>query len=126
MAQFAKRLLVTLLLFCEMWTFFDGVCMLGCRWIWRAREAAVPPNATLLISLEFLSWKIVTEVTPDKKVIKKVLKEGEGYDKPNDGTVAKVKLTGKLQDGTIFLRTAPFVGIGILEALVAASRMAVA
>ncbi|RZC47205.1 hypothetical protein C5167_040166 [Papaver somniferum] len=69
------------------------------------QEAAVPPNATLLISLELLSWKIVTEVTPDKKVIKKILKEGEGYEKPNDGTVAKVKLIGKLQDGTIFLKT---------------------
>ncbi|KAI3833807.1 hypothetical protein MKX03_011372, partial [Papaver bracteatum] len=69
------------------------------------QEAAVPPNATLLISLELLSWKIVTEVTPDKKVIKKILKEGEGYEKPNDGTVAKVKLIGKLQDGTVFLKT---------------------
>ncbi|RZC62049.1 hypothetical protein C5167_023825 [Papaver somniferum] len=69
------------------------------------QEAAVPPNATLLISLELLSWKIVTEVTPDKKVVKKILKDGEGYEKPNDGTVAKVKLIGKLQDGTIFLKT---------------------
>ncbi|KAI3968091.1 hypothetical protein MKX01_015611 [Papaver californicum] len=68
------------------------------------QEVAVPPNATLLITLELLSWKIVTEVTSDKKVIKKIVKEGEGYEKPNDGTVAKVKLTGKLQDGTIFLK----------------------
>ncbi|MCL7034530.1 hypothetical protein MKW94_011485 [Papaver nudicaule] len=68
------------------------------------QEVAVPPNAILLITLELLSWKIVTEVTPDKKVIKKILKEGEGYEKPNDGTVAKVKLIGKLQDGTIFLK----------------------
>ncbi|PIA25735.1 hypothetical protein AQUCO_10800020v1 [Aquilegia coerulea] len=67
-------------------------------------EGAVPPNATLLITLELVSWKTVTEVTDDKKVIKKILKEGEGYERPNDGTVAKVKLIGKLQDGTVFFK----------------------
>ncbi|KAF5193405.1 Peptidylprolyl isomerase [Thalictrum thalictroides] len=67
-------------------------------------EGAVPPNATLLITLELVSWKTVTEVTDDKKVIKKILKEGEGYERPNDGTVAKVKLIGKLEDGTVFLK----------------------
>lgn len=50
---------------------------------------AVPPNATLSINLELVSWKIVTNVTDDKKVIKKVLKEGEGYEKPNEGAVVK-------------------------------------
>ncbi|XP_010547132.1 PREDICTED: peptidyl-prolyl cis-trans isomerase FKBP65 [Tarenaya hassleriana] len=67
-------------------------------------EAAVPPNATLQIDLELVSWKTVSEVTDDKKVIKKILKEGEGYDRPNDGAVVKVKLLGKLQDGTVFLK----------------------
>lgn len=52
-------------------------------------EGAVPPNATLLISLELVSWKAVSEVTDDKKVIKKILKEGEGYEKPNEGAVVK-------------------------------------
>ncbi|XP_077250245.1 peptidyl-prolyl cis-trans isomerase FKBP62-like [Tasmannia lanceolata] len=67
-------------------------------------EGAVPPNATLLVELELVSWKTVTEVTPDKKVLKKILKEGEGYERPNDGAVVKVKLVGKLGDGTVFLR----------------------
>lgn len=65
-------------------------------------EGAVPPNATLLIELELLSWKTVTEIGDDKKVLKKILKEGEGYEKPNDGSTVNVKLIGKLQDGTIF------------------------
>ncbi|GMH30961.1 hypothetical protein Nepgr_032804 [Nepenthes gracilis] len=65
---------------------------------------AVPSNVTLHITLELVSWKTVSEVTDDKKVIKKILKEGDGYDRPNDGAVVKVKLTGKLQDGTVFLR----------------------
>ncbi|KAI3926228.1 hypothetical protein MKW98_028364 [Papaver atlanticum] len=33
----------------------------------------------------------------DKKVVKRILKEGEGYEKPNDGTVAKVKVIGSSQ-----------------------------
>lgn len=52
-------------------------------------EGAVPPNATLNIELELVSWKTVTEVGDDKKVLKKILKEGEGYERPNDGAVVK-------------------------------------
>ncbi|KAJ4968048.1 hypothetical protein NE237_014749 [Protea cynaroides] len=65
---------------------------------------AVPPNANLQITLELVSWKTVTEVTDDKKVLKKILKEGEGYERPSDGTLVKVKLIGKLQDGTVFIK----------------------
>ncbi|XP_074287261.1 70 kDa peptidyl-prolyl isomerase-like [Silene latifolia] len=68
-----------------------------------ADGAAVPPNATLLITLELVSWKIVSNLTDDKKVVKKILKEGEGYDRPNEGAVVKLKLIGKLQDGTVFV-----------------------
>ncbi|KAF4395212.1 hypothetical protein F8388_001599, partial [Cannabis sativa] len=38
------------------------------------------------------------------RVLKKTLKEGEGYERHNDGTVVQVKLTGKLHDGTVFTR----------------------
>ena len=54
-------------------------------------EGAVPPNATLQITLELVSWKTVSEVTDDKKVIKKILKEGEGYEHPNEGAIVKCK-----------------------------------
>lgn len=67
-------------------------------------ECAVPPNATLQINLELVSWKVVSEITNDKKVSKKILKEGEGYERPNDGAVVQVKLIWKLQDGTVFLK----------------------
>lgn len=33
------------------------------------------------------------DITPDKKVIKKVLKAGEGYEKPNDGSTVKCEPT---------------------------------
>ncbi|KAF5941933.1 hypothetical protein HYC85_019575 [Camellia sinensis] len=69
-----------------------------------SEECAVPPNATLQINLELVSWKVVSKITNDKKVSKKILKEGEGYERPNDGAVVQVKLIGKLQDGTVFLK----------------------
>ncbi|XP_076888135.1 peptidyl-prolyl cis-trans isomerase FKBP62-like isoform X2 [Bidens hawaiensis] len=68
------------------------------------QELGVPPNATLQITLELVLWKSVTDVTKDRKVMKKILKEGEGYEKPNEGAVVQVKLVGKLQDGTIFTK----------------------
>lgn len=67
-------------------------------------EGAVPPNANLQITLELVSWKTVSDVTNDKKVLKKILKEGEGYERPNDGAVVQVKLIGKLQDGSVFVK----------------------
>ncbi|XP_022871767.1 peptidyl-prolyl cis-trans isomerase FKBP62-like [Olea europaea var. sylvestris] len=67
-------------------------------------ECDVPPNATIHINLELVSWKTVSEITSDKKVLKKILKEGEGYEKPNDGAIVQVKLIGKLQDGTVFVK----------------------
>ncbi|GFP93515.1 peptidyl-prolyl cis-trans isomerase fkbp62 [Phtheirospermum japonicum] len=67
-------------------------------------EGAVPPNANLNITLELVSWKTVSHVTDDKKVVKKIIKEGEGYERPNEGAVVKLKLIGKLQDGTVFFK----------------------
>ncbi|XP_024983028.1 peptidyl-prolyl cis-trans isomerase FKBP62-like [Cynara cardunculus var. scolymus] len=66
-------------------------------------ECVVPPNTTLQITLKLVSWKTVSEVTTDRRVRKKILKEGEGYDHPNDGAIVQVKLVGKLQDGTVFV-----------------------
>jgi len=67
-------------------------------------EGAVPPNATLHIDLELVSWKTVTLIGDRKRILKKVLKEGEGYERPNDGAVVRVRLIGKLEDGTIFVK----------------------
>jgi hypothetical protein len=47
-------------------------------------EGSVPPNATLQIILEFVSWK----EGPFRKM---VLKEGEGDDCPNEGALVKCK-----------------------------------
>lgn len=52
-------------------------------------HSAVPGGAVLMIEMELVSWKSVETITDDKKVVKKVLKAGEGYQKPNDGTRAQ-------------------------------------
>jgi hypothetical protein len=49
----------------------------------------VPANAILHIELELVSWKTVTEIGEDKKITKKILKEGDGYERPNEGAVVK-------------------------------------
>lgn len=64
--------------------------------------SAIPPNTTITMSLELVSFKAVKEVTEDKKIIKKILKEADGYEKPSDGTLVQIRYTAKLQDGTIF------------------------
>nr|CAA68913.1 peptidylprolyl isomerase [Triticum aestivum] len=67
-------------------------------------EGAVPPNSTLHIDLQLVSWKTLTLIGDDKRILKKVLKEGEGYERPNDGAVVRVGLIGKLDDGTVFTK----------------------
>lgn len=57
-------------------------------------EGAVPLNATLIVDLELVSWNSVETVTDDTKIIKKITKKGESYEKPNDGsTVASTLLS---------------------------------
>nr|POE57277.1 peptidyl-prolyl cis-trans isomerase fkbp65 [Quercus suber] len=64
----------------------------------------VPPDSNLTIKLELVSWKSVVDVTGDKKVLKRITKVGEGFDRPNEGSVVKVTYYGKLKDGTVFER----------------------
>ena len=49
----------------------------------------MPPNSTLCIDLQVVSWKTVTEIGHDKKVLKKIRQEGEGYDRPNDCAIVR-------------------------------------
>jgi len=56
-------------------------------------DAVLPPDSNLTsIELELVSWKVVTDVTGDKKIMKKIKKVGEGFDRPNEGSQVKGKL----------------------------------
>nr|GMD41860.1 70 kDa peptidyl-prolyl isomerase-like isoform X1 [Ipomoea batatas] len=62
---------------------------------------SIPPTSNLSIHLELVSWKSVTDVMGDKRVLKTLIKAGEGYDRPNEGALVKVVCIGMLEDGTI-------------------------
>lgn len=56
-------------------------------------DGVSPPDSNLTsIKLELVSWKVVTDVTGDKKILKKIKKVGEGFDRPNEGSQVKGKL----------------------------------
>lgn len=59
---------------------------------------AIPAEAVLEIDIQLVSWKVVEEITEDKKVIKKIMTPGEGYEKPNDGSTVKgiTKISGSM------------------------------
>ncbi|GAV85644.1 LOW QUALITY PROTEIN: FKBP_C domain-containing protein, partial [Cephalotus follicularis] len=63
-----------------------------------------PPASKLTIQLELVSWKCVTDITGDNKVLKKITKASEGFDHPNKGSLVQVICVGKLEDGIVFDR----------------------
>lgn len=52
---------------------------------------SIPPNAILNIDIELVSLKPVVDVTGDMKVIKKILRAGEGTRRPRDGETVQSK-----------------------------------
>eukprot|EP00210_Caulerpa_lentillifera_P001231 g1187.t1 len=66
----------------------------------------IPPDATLNFEIELLHWKNVSDLTGDEGVIKKTMKEGEGYDNPKDRDEVLVKYTARLKEmGTVIAST---------------------
>ncbi|KAJ6822804.1 70 kDa peptidyl-prolyl isomerase-like [Iris pallida] len=65
---------------------------------------AVPPNSALIIDIELLSLRSVLDVTGDLMVLKKILREGEGVRRPNDGETARIRYTAMIEDGILFER----------------------
>lgn len=68
-------------------------------------DGCLPQDSNLSsIKLELVSWKIVSDITGDKKILKKIMKVGEGFDRPNEGSQVKVIYLRKGEDGTIIER----------------------
>ncbi|KAM7520923.1 hypothetical protein LguiB_019885 [Lonicera macranthoides] len=65
---------------------------------------SIPRSSVLSIDLELVSFKSVINVTGNFKVMKKILKEGEGALTANEGASVTIRYTAKLEDGTIFER----------------------
>ncbi|XP_073221793.1 70 kDa peptidyl-prolyl isomerase-like isoform X2 [Cicer arietinum] len=68
----------------------------------RAIELDGLPDPNLIsIKLELVSWKVVTDIVGDKKILKKINIAGEGFDRPNEGSQVKVIYFCKGEDGNI-------------------------
>ncbi|KAL1823273.1 hypothetical protein ACET3Z_010051 [Daucus carota] len=63
---------------------------------------AIPKNTVLSIDMELLSFKRVISVTTDSKVMKKILKEGQGALTADEGALVTVRYKAMLKDGSIF------------------------
>ncbi|GER37986.1 peptidyl-prolyl cis-trans isomerase FKBP65 [Striga asiatica] len=64
-------------------------------------NSTYPQYQNLTIHLELVLWRTVVDVNGDDKILKKIMKKGEAFDRPNEGSVVKVVYVGKLEDGTI-------------------------
>ncbi|XP_057770453.1 70 kDa peptidyl-prolyl isomerase-like [Salvia miltiorrhiza] len=61
-----------------------------------------PPHQNLIIYLELVSWNAVIDVKgDDSTVLKKITKQGEGFDRASEGSLARVVCLKKLEDGTV-------------------------
>ncbi|XP_048436066.1 70 kDa peptidyl-prolyl isomerase isoform X2 [Pyrus x bretschneideri] len=63
---------------------------------------SIPPSSVLNIDTELVSFKPVIDITGDAKVLKKILKEGEGAWTANEGASVTVSYIARLEDGTVF------------------------
>lgn len=52
---------------------------------------SIPPSSLLNIDVELVSFKPVIDITGDSKVLKKILKEGEGDVVANEGAAVTSK-----------------------------------
>lgn len=44
----------------------------------------IPPNSSLVFDIELLSWSTIRDITGDGGILKKIIKEGEGWATPRD------------------------------------------
>ncbi|KAJ7958280.1 Peptidylprolyl isomerase [Quillaja saponaria] len=63
---------------------------------------SIPPNSVLHIDIQLVSFKPVIDVTGDSKIVKQILKDGEGTLTANEGATVTILYTGRLDDGTVF------------------------
>ncbi|KAL5809823.1 hypothetical protein ACOSQ4_026391 [Xanthoceras sorbifolium] len=61
----------------------------------------IPPNSSLVFDIEMLSWSTIRDVTGDGGVLKKIIREGEGWATPRGNDEVLVKYEARLENGTL-------------------------
>lgn len=88
---------------------------------------AIPPNSTLQFEIELFDWKL-EDITKKKDggILKRILKDGEGWDVPNKGATCHIEYIGRYDDKVFEQREVTFyLGEGSEENLVQAIEIAV-
>ncbi|KAG6413706.1 hypothetical protein SASPL_126420 [Salvia splendens] len=61
----------------------------------------VPPNSTLVFKVELISWCPIRDVSGDGGIVKKIVREGEGWATPNEKDEVFVKYVAKDENGVV-------------------------
>ncbi|XP_012857389.1 PREDICTED: 70 kDa peptidyl-prolyl isomerase-like isoform X2 [Erythranthe guttata] len=64
----------------------------------------VPTCPNLIIHLELVNWRTVVDITGDKNILKKITKNGEAFDHPNEGSLVKEKIHGGLDRAVMTMK----------------------
>ncbi|TXG70247.1 hypothetical protein EZV62_005182 [Acer yangbiense] len=75
----------------------------------------IPPNSSLVFDIEMLSWSTIKDVTGDGGVLKKILREGEGWATPRANDEVFVKYEARLENGTLVSKSEEGVEFCILD-----------
>jgi len=64
----------------------------------------IPPDATLQFEVELISWSEEKDITEKKDggVVKKILKEGDGWETPKEEAKVTIRVEGRILDGNVF------------------------
>ncbi|GLT95653.1 hypothetical protein SLE2022_133210 [Rubroshorea leprosula] len=65
----------------------------------------IAPNSTLIFDIELLSWRTIRDITGDGGILKKILKEGEGWATPRETDEVSVKYEAWSNNGTLVYKT---------------------
>lgn len=61
----------------------------------------VPPNATLVFEIEMLSWITIRVLTGDGGILKKIIRDGEGWETPKDADEVLGNINGSFLQSLI-------------------------